>query len=230
MTGKKILCFFFAYLLLTAGCKDQFNPPATSASLNFLVVDGFIGAGNTATSFKLSRTLNIGDTAVYRPEYNANVDIEGDNGFSASLKEDSAGSYSGGPWSLQNNGQYRLHIRTADGKEYISDFVPVNIAPPIDSVGWERDNNGVSIFLNAHDQAGNTRYYHWRYTQTWRFHSAYESSLEYKDGYLILRRNPDSIYTCWHTEDSKPLLLGSSAALSDNVIYTQPIISIPEHS
>ena len=230
MTGEKIRLLYFAVLLIAAGCKDQFNPPATAASLNYLVVDGFINTGNTATNFKLSRTLNIKDTVLYKPESSASINVESDNGFISYLKEDSAGSYSGGPYNFQGNGQYRLHIRTSDGKEYLSDFVAVNISPAIDSVGWERNNNGVSIYLNTHGQNNNSRYYHWRYTQTWKFHSAYESSLEYKDGYLILRRNPDSIYTCWHTEEANTLLLSSSAALSENVIYRQPIISIPENS
>jgi len=170
------------------------------------------------------------DTISFKAESGATMTIEGENGFISVLQEDNIGSYSGGPYNFNSGDKYRVRIKTISGKEYLSDFVSVNVTPAIDNVGWERNNEGVSIYLDTHDQTNNSRYYHWRYTQTWKFHSAYESSLEAKDGFLVPRSNPDSIYTCWHTEESNALLLGSSASLAENIIYRQPVISIPENS
>jgi len=220
----------FIIPLIITGCKEDFSPPATNNSLNYLVVDGFINAGNEATTFNLSRTVNIKDTVTYKPESGASVSIEGDDGFVAVLPEVVMANYSGGPFNFNANAHYRLHILTAGGNEYYSDYISVYIAPAIDSIGWERNNDGVLIYLNTHDQTGNTRYYHWRNEQTWKFHSAYASSLQYENGYLVPRLNYDSIYTCWHSENSKDLLLGSSAALSENIIYKQPIAFIPQNS
>ncbi|MES1220017.1 MAG: DUF4249 domain-containing protein, partial [Bacteroidota bacterium] len=141
MTVKVIIPFILMSFLF-AGCKEEFSPPATAASYDFLVVDGFINAGNTPTNFKLSRTLKLKDTITYKPERGAAMSIEGENGFSSSLREDSAGSYSGGPYNFIAGNKYRVHVTTTNGKEYLSDFVSVNIAPPIDSIFWERNNAG----------------------------------------------------------------------------------------
>jgi hypothetical protein len=230
MTGKKIKLFLVSAILSFSACKDEFRPHVITSAPYYLVVDGFINAGNTPTNFKLSRTINLVDTIAYKTETGAIVTIESDDGFTSLLREDTAGSYSGGPYNFSAGGHYRVRIKTADSKEYLSDAISVYSTPPVDTVSWERNNDGVTIYVNTHGPANNSRYYHWRYTQTWRFHSAFESLLEYKDSQLVLRRNPDSVYTCWHTEESNGLILGSSAALSENIIYKQPLLSIPEDS
>jgi hypothetical protein len=225
-----IKCLSLILTLLMAGCKEEFSPPATNNSLNYLVVDGFINTGNVATNFHLSRTVNIKDTVTYRPESGASISIEGDNGFVTALSESDVGNYKGGPYNFNFDAHYRLHILTVGGSEYYSDYTTAYMAPPIDSIGWQRNRDGVLIYLNSHDQPGNTRYYHWSNEQTWKFHAAYASSLQYENGFLVPRLNYDSIYTCWHSEKSKDLLIGSSAALSENIIYKQPIAFIPENS
>ncbi len=228
--GQSITPFLFAILILLAGCKEEFSPPATSTAYNYLVVDGFINTGNETTNFSLSRTLKLKDSVSYRPEPGAVVSIEGDDGFMVTLQGDNAGNYSGGPYHFNGNSKYRLHIKTTGGKEYFSDFVAVANTPPIDSIGWDRTSDGVLIYLNTHGEASTPRYYHWQYEQTWEFHSAFQSTIKYENGNFVPRFNYDSIYTCWHAADSHELLLGSSAALSENVIYRQPILFIPKSS
>ena len=41
--------------------------------------------------------------------------------------------------NLDINSKYKLHIRTSDGKEYISDEITVVETPPIDSISWEKE-------------------------------------------------------------------------------------------
>jgi hypothetical protein len=214
---------FFIGLLVIVGCREDYNPRALTASHDLLVVDGFIDAGNEPTHFSLSRTLQLKDTVSHRPELGALVRIEGDDGFNETLPENSTANYSGGPFHFNSASKYRLHINTANGKEYYSDFIKLQVTPLIDSIGWERNSTGLSIYLNTHDATDHNRFYHWSFEQTWKFHSAWQSTLVYDNGYIVPRLDIDSIYTCWHTESSHDLLLGSTEALAENIIFKQPI-------
>ena len=65
-----------------------------------------------------------------------------------------------------------MHITTKNGKEYASDYSVVRTTPEIDSISWLRDNGGVRIYINTHDDQNKTKYYRWSYSETWEFHAA----------------------------------------------------------
>ncbi|WP_332369297.1 DUF4249 family protein [Spirosoma telluris] len=60
-----------------------------------------------------------------------------------------------------------MHIKTAKGTDYYSDFVPIITTPPIDSVSWRTQDNSVFFSLTTHDPKNNTHYYRWEYDETW---------------------------------------------------------------
>jgi hypothetical protein len=72
-----------------------------------------------------------------------------------------------------------LRIKTTNGKEYASDFTSVKYTPSIDSITWQREDGGLRLYANAHDPQNATKYYQWKYEETWEFHSAFFSSLKY---------------------------------------------------
>src|SRR4030095_7378655 len=90
------------------------------------------------------------------------------------------GEYSIAQLILNSNKKYRLYIRTRDGKEYISDFTAIKHTPPIDSISWQRENGGVRLYVHSHDAQNGTKYYQWKYEETWEFHSDYYSSIKYQ--------------------------------------------------
>src|SRR5438045_1507179 len=214
-----VIIFMFAH------CKKVYETQIKATNTRLLVVEGFINSGAGSTIIRLSRTSDLKDTAI-RPELGAQVNIEGDDGSKFALLDNANGEYSISQLTLANTVNYRLHVRTTNGKEYISDYTPVRYTPPIDSISWQRENDGVQIYVNTHDDQNSTKYYLWTYTETWEFHSSYLSYLDWgRDPVthdvtdLTGRANTDSIYKCWKTQNSTNLVLGSSEKLDIDKIF-----------
>ncbi len=240
----KSIFYILIILIITGGCKERYTPPVGSPPTGYLVVEGFINNGLEPTVITLSRTTTLYDsintnTQVF--EYGAQVTIEGNGNESYPLSETGGGTYTSQPLLLNSNEQYRLHIFTSDGKEYLSDFTPVKNTPPIDSLNWTRDGEGVHIFANTHDDLNNTKYYQWQYDETWEIHSAYQTNLhyvitlvgndyEYAAGYRFPSQAYDTmIYKCWRAQSSSSILLGSTDKLSSDKIFL-PLLTIPSGS
>ncbi|MEO6733017.1 MAG: DUF4249 domain-containing protein [Ferruginibacter sp.] len=224
----------FALVWLAAGCKEKFDSPALPVVSGYLVIEGVVNDGGGVTRLKLSRTTSLNNKATVK-ETRANVKIEGSNNLSFSLVESTAGNYTIDNLHLDPAIKYRLFVKTSS-QEYLSDFVNIRPNPPIDSVNWVRENDGVHIFVNTHNIQNNSRYYQWEYDETWEFHSLYDAILKYgKDpgnpnGGVIYRDSNDrQIYKCWQNNPSSAILLGSSAKLSQDIIHL-PIIKIPPAS
>ena len=190
-----------------------------------LVVEGYINSGQGPTTIYLSRVADLTDTALI-PELSAQVNIQNDNGGIFTLTDNGNGEYTIPQLILDNNAKYRLSIRTINGKEYVSDYSSVKHTPVIDSITWQKENEGVQIYVNTHGNQNDTSYFRWTYSETWEFHSAYVSNLDYiRDPVtndpvgLMNRVNPEAIYTCWRTQQSTNIILGSSEKLTANRIF-----------
>ncbi len=222
--------------MAAAGCKEKYLPNVTSPPTGYLVVEGFISSGEEPTSITLSRTSKLYDSLNILYEHNAEIFIENENLEKSPLSETGNGVYTSASLQLTNSDKYRLHIKTLDGKEYTSGFVKVKRTPEIDSVSWAREKDGVNIYVNTHDPQNNTKYYLWKFEETWEFHSTYLSVLLYlRDPTTnyplgVDYRNPDhspdtTIYKCWNNVISANINIGSSEKLSEDVIHL-PLIYI----
>jgi hypothetical protein len=216
-------------VIFFGSCKVPYEPPVNSSKTHFLVVDGFLNA-NGETNIKLSRTRNItsGDTAAYINEINANVIIEDDQNNVYPVYETGGGNYSAN-YFLNPNNKYRLHITTSDQKEYLSDFVPCKLSPPIDNLGWKFEDGSVQVFVNTHDPNNNTTFYRWDYTETWEFHSDYYTKLIYDSASRMVVNRSVPVFVCYRTRNSSKIFLGSSAKLQQDVIHEAPLALIPNH-
>ncbi|HVV54337.1 MAG TPA: DUF4249 domain-containing protein [Mucilaginibacter sp.] len=214
-------------VLLAWGCKKPFTPPGDiSADNRYLVVEGVISM-NDSTFIRLSRTKKVDTFKTVVPELHAQVNIESNANASYALIEAGNGIYAAPPLNLDTSRRYRLRIKTTDGKEYISDFVPVKDAPPIDSIGFIARAQGVQLYVNSHNSASTTRYYRWEYQETWQFHSMYASS--YRND-LHPRLVSDQKYSCFASDTSGNILLASTIKLATDVIYQAPLTLIPANS
>jgi hypothetical protein len=219
---RKILPWLIISLV---GCVDPYNPPAIQSAEKFLVVEGFINAGQGATKFKLSYTRNLSDTS--KTTYpNARVYVEGESGDSFELINQGSGKFEVGQLNLNPLSKYRLHVKLNDGKEYNSEFVEVKNSPEIDELKWKKSEDGVIIYLSTHDPQNKTRYYQWSYDETWEFHSAFYSSLKYENDTFVYRKSSEQIYTCYRSDYSKSILIGSSELLANDIIHEFPLIGV----
>ncbi len=215
-------------LLLLGGCLQPFQPPEISGGRGFLVVDGFLNLAGDTTLIRLSRTQELTEAEAPPAEERAQVTIEGDRGTSYRLTEAASGRYLLLNTVPDVGQQYRLRIRTAGGQEYLSEYVPVKATPPIDSVNWQVGGEGVQLLVNTHDPLANTRFYRWEFSETWEFITPYGFSYTYRAGAKDL--NLENTSTCWNTVFSRNVILGTSARLSEDLIYQQPLTLLPPSS
>ena len=239
---KKIL--YSILILVSVSCTQEYIPPVKPSGSSWLVIDGSLNSGAGPASLTLSRTTNL-DTTAQQYERGATIIIQGDDGSTYLLAESSPGLYTASDLNLDGNKKYRLKINASNGETYASDYVSVIPNPPIDSINYQQNADGLQIFINTHNPQNNTRYYKWQYSETWEFHSAYLTTLKYvpyqtAQGLfysltppIVSKDPPDpydsSIFACWQSDSSTEILLGSSAALSEDLIHL-PITKIPTGS
>lgn len=235
----KIRLFVFLILASVIGCRERYDIPYTQPPAGFLVVEGIINAAGV-TEVRLSRTTPVGQRALLT-EKGAAVEIQGDNNQRFSLNEVDSGVYRSAFLNLAGDAQYRLWI-SAGGKEYASAYSSALPSPELDSLSWKRQNGGVEIFVNAHGDAGQTRYYKWDYAETWEFSSPYESYFKIvittePDGsitakleqYNAIGKYNDTMITCWKSQASTSIITANSTKLNENRIYA-PVRLIPENA
>lgn len=211
----------------TLTCKEVYNPPEITINNNWLVVEGTINTADS-TFIKLSRTVKLSSVTTLKPELKATIAIESNANATYPLAERGNGVYFVPGLALDNTKQYRLRIRTADNKQYVSDFMETKITPPIDDITWKADDESLKIYNSTHDPANKARYYKWDFSETYEFHSDIFSFYK-SDGTKIVPRifPQDDISTCWKTVESTTIGLASSAKLTQDVIKDNLLTTIP---
>ncbi|HET8829917.1 MAG TPA: DUF4249 domain-containing protein [Pelobium sp.] len=223
-------------MLLQFSCRKPFEPMLDSPLTGYLVVEGFINV-NGVTTIKLSRTKKLGEQRLFKPEFEAQVQIIGENALAYDVREKNDGVYESDVLELSGQ-KYQLKIKTADGEEYESKIVEKKITPPIDSVSWNREQNGVQIKVNSHDDQNKTKYYKWTFDEVWEINAAFPVDYKFVNTITpgtnssfitVVERTPaekDEIYYCWQGGSSNQILLGSTAKLSEDII-SFPVKFIP---
>lgn len=222
---------FYILLLLFVfftGCRQRYDPPLNSLPNSFLVVEGVLNAAQDSTTVHLTRTFKLDQTASVKTENNAGLTVEGSDNSISILIGTGNGNYVAGNLHLNPDKEYRLRIKTTDGKEYLSDYVKVKLTPPIDSIGWDRSNEGIQIYVNTKDPSNASRYYRWDYQETWELRTTYFSYFIYENNIVKTRNLPaEDVSKCWKYYTSSSILLGNSTRLQDDIIFKQPITFIP---
>ena len=228
---QKIYLLISAASILLCDCVQQYVSPYKSPATGYLVVDGYI-TGNGATRYSLTRSIPLPGDSTIPVVTGAGLQVEGTDGSIYPLSELGGGLYGADSMPLNTLVSYRLRINLSGGQAYLSDFVPYKPTPPIDSVNWIYNANGVTIYVNTHDPANSTRYYQWSYDQTYEYHSAEASGFIYVPATnSIIQRTPaQDVYTCWKDVPVTNILVGTSSKLSQDVIYEYPLLTIPPNS
>jgi hypothetical protein len=218
----KILPVLMLLALLGPGCRKVFVPDLGKAGDNrYLVVEGSI-TGTDSTVIRLSRTKQVDTSRVIIAEPNAVLTVEDDANGAIPLAEIRPGTYAAALFNLDASRKYRLRIKTAGGREYLSDYVAVKNSPPIDSVGFKALPSKVQVYVSTHDAANSTRYYRWDYSETWQFHTMYRSGwASYGQ-----RHVDDSIYYCFQRDSSSTVTIASTTKLSTDIVYQFPVTTV----
>ncbi|HTD39175.1 MAG TPA: DUF4249 domain-containing protein [Mucilaginibacter sp.] len=211
--------------VIAFSCKKPYNPIIASSDQSYLVVDGVINSGSDSTIILLSRTVKISSRSFRNPEQGAKLTLESDKNDTYTLQEISAGKYVTTNLSLPADRNYRLHIFTADNKEYVSDYVENKVTPPIDSVYAIPLVTGVQFSVSTHDNSNKTRYYRWDYTESWSYQMGEKASLIiYRNGDIV-SRSPDSpVNLCYkYPQRSSSIFIANSNKLTQDVISKSPL-------
>jgi hypothetical protein len=223
---RKATWTILLFTILQWHCIQTYVSPYKSIATGYLVVEGYI-SGNSPSYFRLSRSIPLpGDSAI-PVVTGAQLQLEGTDGSIEQFTDSAFGYYILPPVALNTATRYRLRITNVNNYTYLSDYVPYKPTPPIDSVNWTRNPSGVNIYVNTHDPSGNTRYYQWNYIETWQYTSAEPSGLLWIGNSLVPRPASQQIYDCWHMDTATTVLIGTSQALAQDLIYFQPLIFIP---
>jgi len=216
---------FFLFLLLVNGCLDPYAPPATTSSKIYLVVDGFLNAGDSSCTITLTRSQALSVMGAPTSVTGANVVVEDSDGGSTSLSSQGNGVYSNARVPLNLSKTYRVRI-IDNGSTYYSDFVPINQSPPIDSVSWSLAYHGagdpsVGISVSTHGNANQSQYYLWKFQETWQYSAKYSSDLRFQNGKVSI--SLDTVFYCWQTLNSSSILISSTTELTKNRVSQFPI-------
>ena len=218
-----------ALLLLFYGCIEPFSPPEVNSDASNLVVDGFLNVGKDTSRIALSRTQNTHVVVAAFKEVGAKISVEGETGEKYSFVEKGGGQYFLAPQIYNQAGKYRLRIKTKSGKEYLSEYVAAKKTPAIDSVTYEYDKvrNAIVVKVDTHDPKNQTRFYRWKFEQTYEYTTAYFSALDRNlvKKQIVVRQ--DNINRCWRTLNSANIALGSTIKLSEDRIQGLPINVVP---
>lgn len=233
---KKIFVLFMVVLVIA--CREKYIPQLNEPATGYLVVEGFINSGAGATSISISRSTKLSSNISIVRETKALVRVENRNNTAQyPLTESSPGVYSHPQIILNAADQYRVYIKTTGGKEYVSDYSTVRRTPDIDSISWRRENNGVQLYANTHDNTGNTRFYQFKYEETWEFTSRYVTQLKVyndRDGlphHVGYRDSSNPVYDnrlfrCWKSNLPTNILVYSTEKQTQDVVSLYPVTFI----
>jgi hypothetical protein len=146
------------------------------------------------------------------------------------LAETGLGTYTGSVTDAGSDKTYRLLITTSDNRDYASDYISIVDTPPIDSVTWSADPNGVEFAVTTHDPTHRAKHFRWKYEETYEFNAAYNSLYKWENRQVIPRELNESLYTCWRTLESTDIIVGSARLLNEAVISKFPVTVVPLQS
>ena len=230
MNAAKIIFRYSIMVAILASCIEPYDPQMDNIDTDLLVVDGFLNASEGTATVRLTRTLPVKSTETIPHVSGATVRIENDQGLSYPCQQTGEGLYVATGVGINFESRYRLVITTSENREYISDLVEITQTPPIDSITFSGKDAGVEFAVNAHDPSGRSRYFRWKYDETYEYNANFNSLLKFEGEEIVDRPSSESLYTCWKSDYSKDIIIGTTKHLTESVVRNAPVTVIPKGS
>lgn len=220
--GFLIVCLLAVFA--ATSCVYDFHPD-WQGQAGYVAIEGDILIGDTSRfdvrfSTDLEDKNNVGTPLTYT------LRVEASDGTVYSLR-DSLVDLTAADASLE----YRLVVAVSAPfqKTYASQWAPVQITPPIDSLSWSVEDDKSKLWINVSTHSGNDPgYYRWQAAETWEYHATYYAThffapagTEYKGTIvpydtILEYQNGDNTFFCWDSADRDDILLGSTVELSED--------------
>jgi hypothetical protein len=229
LTGKNILRFLLISALASS-CVEPYYPSETLNAPDIIVIDGSINTTGQSARVTITHAYQLTDPGPGAPEPGASVSIEAFGGGVFPLSEKNAGVYQGSGLPFDVSEKYRLYVQTRNGKRYQSEYIQLLQSPPIDSVVWTPKEENIEIAVNTHDDTGKSKFYMWRFEETWKYTAPYHSSFTFEDGEVVPTAFKDQTYICYRSTPSLEILVGSTNQLTQDIVRNFVVAKIPAHS
>ena len=232
---KRINSYYFLWVfILLSGCIKPFDPEIEDGDTSNFVVQGIVSTGGGWQEITVSRTSPVNDPA-FRPISDCVVEITDDLGQSYILEERNAGVYS--IWMNQGDlvpgRAYKVSVITPDGSSLESAFDKIPTGPEVNDVYFEIEDlptndpdafiHGIQFYTNLIANENDSRYYRWKLTETWEYHSQYPKKI-YFDGSIHELSPPDwSQSVCYITLPVDQIFTLSTANLGENTFDGFPL-------
>lgn len=224
--GKYLLSLVF--LLWTFGCHIPYVAEIDDET-GLISVEGNIVKGDSLQHIKISRS-----TALYNPSFDpvtgCVVKIVDELGNEFTFPETAEGVYSLAipEEDLVLNRDYKITFKTSAGDLYESTYERLNPCTTVDSVYFERakqysstndeELDGIQFYLDLLGSEKDSRYYCWKLTETWEYHSSspinYIIASEGSD--MVYLDDPYEFFYCWKTRKISGLYSTSTVNLTSN--------------
>lgn len=223
---KKKLTSILPFLFLIS-CLEEYDFKTTDFQ-SAIVIEATITDELKQQRILLSRTYKFEATA---PEYESNaiVEVSDSNGNVYSFFESSPGSYlSIDPFQAIPNVEYTLNVVTSNGRSYQSNSDKLTGHSTIESVTPIRrfddlNEEHLEILINSNDVNGQSNYYRYQYTETYKiiapYWSGYDAIID-PDADLgvstILREQEEQV--CYNTKISNNIILYNTLGLNSDAV------------
>lgn len=211
---------------------------------NALVIQASLTNENKQHKVLLSRAVRFEDS-ISSPERNAKVIIRDEAQNEFSFHESEAGTYiSNTSFAAVLGVKYTLEVVTVDGFSYRSEPESFEAESEVTNVYAERGTNdkgenGISIYVDATDATGDSKYYRYEYEETYKIIAPNWTSVEFKltnyvpcnpdttsplifyDLEVVPREEEEQV--CYKTQNSQHIIQNSSANLSTSSIEGFPV-------
>lgn len=220
---------------MITSCIKPFDPGLNDLASNKFVVQGSVSSIEGWQYVYISNTSNISQ-AEYNPINDCQAEIIDDQGniFGLSQYEDGVYRVWMNSTDLVPYRSYMVKVITPDGQILESDFDQLPEGP--DEVGDvyyeikdiptndpEYTIHGVQLYTDFSANPEDSKYYRWKLTETWEFHTDYDIEFYY-DGVVHQVSPPDtSQRVCWKTILVPEVYTLSTVNLSENALNAVPL-------
>lgn len=229
----KVLFRFLTILILTTtvGCTTPYDYQ-TNGFDDVITIEATITDQLKTHEVKLTRTYKL-EEKTPTPETKAVVFVTDDKGNKYDFKEN-AGKYTSiNQFQASPGTTYELHIRTQDGRSYISSAEKLPQQTQIESVNAAAITKegvlGAQITVNSTDPTNSSKYYRYEYEETSQIVAPkwYPEELVANNGRVTFQKRTSEARICYKSANSNTLLLTSTSNLSEDKVTEFPVRFIP---